>query len=42
MHKSTLTGTSAKELDAYFKDNSTKQAVKKKIKQNETPNKPIL
>lgn len=42
MHKSTLTGTAAKDLDAYFKDSSTKQTVKNKKKQNETPNKPIL
>jgi len=42
MHTTTLTGASAKDLDAYFNDNSTKPKVKNKKKQNKTPNKPIL
>jgi len=42
MHKTTLTGASAKDIDAYNKENLTKPVIKNKKKQNETQNKPIL
>jgi len=42
MQNTTLTGASAKDINAYNKENTTKPAVKNKKKQNKTPNKPIL